>query len=157
MRGRKSAPTALKILRGNPGKRSLPEHEPQPEIAAPEPPIFLSDYARAEWARLVPELLQIRVLSRIDRDTLAAYCDALAEWKEATEEIEKHGLFTTSSQGSEMAHPAVAIRRNAREHVRKFAALFGLSPADRTRIHALPQKEAAQSPLERLRPPLRIG
>ena len=38
--GQRPMPTALKLLRGNPGKQRLPANEPQPEqtIEVPDPP-----------------------------------------------------------------------------------------------------------------------
>ena len=43
MKGRKPTPTYLKLLKGNPGKRSLNKHEPKPALLnkPPEPPPFL--------------------------------------------------------------------------------------------------------------------
>ena len=35
MRGRKPVPTALKKLRGNPGKRPLNDAEPKPDVVVP--------------------------------------------------------------------------------------------------------------------------
>jgi hypothetical protein len=52
MSGPPPTPSYLKLLRGNPGKRRSPP-EPQPELApaCPEPPVFLGEYAKEEWAR----------------------------------------------------------------------------------------------------------
>ncbi len=50
MRGRRPKPSRIKALTGNPGKRPLNSHEPQP--AVPECPSELSLAARQEWARL---------------------------------------------------------------------------------------------------------
>lgn len=45
-RGRKPKPTAVKVLEGNPGKRSLNTREPQPEKKAPRCPSWLEDEAK---------------------------------------------------------------------------------------------------------------
>ena len=45
-RGRKSKPTAVKVLEGNPGKRSLNTGEPKPEKKAPRCPAWLEDEAK---------------------------------------------------------------------------------------------------------------
>ena len=135
-------PTRLKVLRGTARKDRTNPREPKPELATPEPPAWLNADALAEWKRLVPELEALRILTRVDRDDLAAYCDALAEWKEATEDLAANGsLYVETPQGFLQAHPAVSIRRNAREAVRKFSALYGLNPADRSKIHAIPEEE----------------
>ena len=55
MRGRKPIPDRLKILTGNPGRRPIREG-PEPG-GIPTRPDHLSDEARVEWNRVVPELL----------------------------------------------------------------------------------------------------
>lgn len=45
-RGRKPKPTAVKMLEGNPGKRSLNAGEPKPEKKAPRCPSWLEDEAK---------------------------------------------------------------------------------------------------------------
>ena len=45
-RGRKPKPTAVKVLEGNPGKRSLNTGEPKPEKKAPRCPAWLEDEDR---------------------------------------------------------------------------------------------------------------
>ena len=47
-RGRKPKPTAVKMLEGNPGKRSLNTGEPKPEKKAPRCPAWLEDEAKKE-------------------------------------------------------------------------------------------------------------
>ncbi|KAE8761248.1 hypothetical protein FSO04_04420 [Paraburkholderia madseniana] len=48
MRGRKPVPTALKLVRGNPGKRPIPEMEahPSPDVQMPD---WLSPKAKLHW------------------------------------------------------------------------------------------------------------
>jgi hypothetical protein len=60
-----SSTTYLKLLRGNPGKRKLNKHEPQPAIppAPPPCPEFLDGYAREEWERVSGELFHCRLNS----------------------------------------------------------------------------------------------
>ena len=56
MRGPKPQPTKLKILRGIPGKRRLPENEPILPPVLPEPPEFVQGAALQEWHRIAPLL-----------------------------------------------------------------------------------------------------
>jgi phage terminase small subunit len=78
MRGRRPIPTVLKLIRGNPGKERLPqgEAEPQRPDDIPPPPPFLTGHAADEWRRLAPELYYLKLLTAIDTNTLAAYCQA---------------------------------------------------------------------------------
>ena len=39
--GRKTTPTKLKLLKGNPGKRGLNKDEPEPDVRLPNPPSHL--------------------------------------------------------------------------------------------------------------------
>ncbi len=76
MRGRKPKPTSLKLIEGNPGKRSLNKGEPRPAIDIPTCPAHLCSAAKAEWKRLAQMLFRLRVISHLDRAVLAAYCQA---------------------------------------------------------------------------------
>jgi phage terminase small subunit len=64
MRGRKPVPGHLRILRGNPGHRPIPE-EVQPILSEepPSAPEWMPVYARIEWERLAPELHRLRLLN----------------------------------------------------------------------------------------------
>ena len=65
-RGRKPKPTAVKVLEGNPGKRSLNTAEPKPEKKAPRCPSWLEDEAKKEWKRMSKQLEQLGILTEID-------------------------------------------------------------------------------------------
>ncbi len=70
---RKPTPTALKIVRGNPGKRPLPAGEPQP-VRGPLPcPAHVQGRAMREWERVVPELSRLGVATAVDAAVLEAY------------------------------------------------------------------------------------
>jgi hypothetical protein len=49
IRGRRTNPTRLKALTGNPGKRPLNANEPRPEPAVPECLPELNPIARQDW------------------------------------------------------------------------------------------------------------
>ena len=86
-RGRKPKPTAIKVLEGNPGKRSLNTAEPKPEKKAPRCPSWLEEEAKKEWKRMSKQLEQLGILTEIDMAAFAGYCQAYARWKEAEEFI----------------------------------------------------------------------
>lgn len=89
-RGRKPKPTAVKVLEGNPGKRSLNTGEPKPEKKAPRCPAWLEDEAKKEWKRMAKQLEHLGILTEIDMAAFAGYCQAYARWKEAEEFITQH-------------------------------------------------------------------
>lgn len=134
-RGPKPQPTAQRRLRGNPGKRALNDREPTPELAVPECPDWLNDDARAEWKRIVPELVTMNLLTRVDRAALACYCQAWATFKAAQREVDERGLtMTVGEQGFEMQRPEVGIASKAMQQIKAFAAEFGFTPSARTSI-----------------------
>ena len=84
--GRPPKPTAIKALAGNPGKRPLNNNEPKPS-GIPSCPTFLDAAAKKEWKRISKELIEIGILTSVDRSILASYCDAYSRWAQATEEL----------------------------------------------------------------------
>ena len=59
MAGRKTKPTAIKKLEGNPGKRKLNTKEPVPVKGMPTCPEWLLPEAKKEWDRLADLMNQI--------------------------------------------------------------------------------------------------
>lgn len=143
-RGPPPKPTKLKIAAGNPGKRPLNKHEPQPLSRAPRMPTWLSKRAKAEWRRIVPELSQLGLLTRIDLAALTAYCQSYSELEESTRVLDTEGRVCRwpilDKQGVQIgeklkSHPAVQQQRDAARLVKQFISEFGLTPASRTRVH----------------------
>jgi len=146
MRGRKPQPTALRILRGNPGRRPLPPDEPAPAPldAGEAAPDWLADDARAEWARLVPLLTRCGVLTETDRSALTAYCDAWGTWKEASTQIRRFGMVLKTKDGKlPVVSPYVRIAHDSLTQMRAFLIEFGMTPSSRVRVHATPAKKPA--------------
>lgn len=130
--GRTPQPAALKLIKGRaPGKDSAGRDvNPGPAFKRlpPEAPAWLSDEARAEWDRVVPGLSRLDLLKPEDRAALAAYCEAWATFREATETVAREGLTFVAKQGT-LPHPAVGIARAAGRELRAWAGHFGLTPS----------------------------
>ena len=73
---------------------------------------------------------------------LAAYCQSWGRWLEAERLISEAGAFytVTTKAGEKIIrkHPAVLVADQERRHLRAFAGLFGMTPADRPRVPAKP-------------------
>ena len=145
MSGPPPTPTHLKLLRGNPGKRPLkPGREPQPALAAepPEAPDFLSAYAREEWRRVIVEAHRLRLVTPLDVQIFAAYCDAYSRWRTAAETIASmaerdpvmRGQIVKTQSGGAAANPLVWISSSAAKSMLSFANELGLTPVARSRI-----------------------
>ena len=138
-------PTHLKLLRVNPGKRTI-KPEPEPPVAdkPPDPPSFLFDDAKNEWWRVAPELHALGLLTALDLMPLAAYCQACAVGIAAEQAIaimaaedpEAKGLTVTGSAGTRLTNPLVKIARNAAADMLRFAAEFGMTPRARSYLDA---------------------
>lgn len=141
MRGRKPTPTALKIVRGNPGKRPLNEREPKPKQGRPTCPPHLDQTARAEWRRLSKILSDSQVLTLADRGVLAAYCVAWSRWVEAEEQVAIEGEVVKSPKGYPIQNPYLAIANRAIDQMIKIGASLGLDPSSRSRLNVETGKE----------------
>ena len=133
-RGRKPKPTPVKVLEGNPGKRSLNTAEPKPEKKAPRCPSWLEDEAKKEWKRMSKQLEQLGILTEIDMAAFAGYCQAYARWKEAEEFITQHGTIVKTPSGYWQQVPQVSIAQTNLKIMLKFCEQFGLTPSARSRI-----------------------
>lgn len=134
MMGRPPKPTALKVLEGQCGHRPLNQNEPKPESVAPKCPAHLRGEARREWGRIVPELLALGLLTRIDKAALAAYCTAWAEYCEASTKARETGLVIKTKQGNIIPNPFLGVAHTAMGLMHKFLTEFGLTPSSRTRL-----------------------
>ena len=76
MRGPSPKPTAWRRQEGNRGKRAWNHDEPIPPEGVPDCPTHLNEAGREEWYRLVDALVEMRVVTMVDRAVLAAYCQA---------------------------------------------------------------------------------
>lgn len=134
--GRMPTPTAIKVLRGNPGKRALPKGEPRPARGdrAPSAPRWLSEEARAEWRRLAPRLHAVGLLTEVDTQALGLLCEAFAQYVAAKAVVDREGMLLMSEKGNAYQHPATGLMTQARGELMKWAREFGMTPSARTRI-----------------------
>ena len=140
--GRKSKPTVLKLLAGNPGRRPLNQDEPKPKVRLPRVPEHLSEAARKEWRRLGGMLVGMGVMTEADGDALALLCTSWARWLEAEEQLRRYGIVIKSPSGYPIQSPYLSIARQSMAEVRSLLSEFGLTPASRSRVSVAEQKES---------------
>ena len=136
--GRKPDPTRLKVLKGNPGKRPVNENEPKPSVRLPRAPEHLSDEAKKEWRRSGRFLVNLGLVSDLDLAAFAAYCTAYGRWVEAETALKTYGVMVKSPNGFPVQSPYLAVANKAMEQMRSLLSEFGMSPASRTRVTAIP-------------------
>lgn len=132
--GRKPKPTHLKLLAGNPGKRTLNAGEPKPRASIPRCPSHLSPEAKAEWKRMARRLHGLGLLTELDGTALAIYCQAYGRWVAAEQKLREFGPVIKSPGGMPMQSPFLAIANRAIEQVRSLMTEFGMTPSSRSRI-----------------------
>ncbi len=124
----------MRVVRGNPGRRPLPEGEPEPASDLPIAPAHLSDEAKAEWDRTGQQLLELGLITTIDRPALAAYCAAWARWVDAEQRLVEFGVVIKSPKGFLVQSPYLSIANRAMEQMMKVLVEFGMTPSSRTRV-----------------------
>jgi P27 family predicted phage terminase small subunit len=149
-------PTALKLLRNNPGRRPIhPEREVQPPpIPLPDPPAALAGdraaqvEARAEWTRRGAQLTALGLLTELDLPEFIAYCLAWGRYVDAEAQVAKNGEVVTVN-GQIIPNPFRKVALVALKTCRIFWADFGMSPAARTRVQAPKGQARPLSKVER--------
>ena len=99
-------------------------------------PNYLLPEARKEWRRLAPILMNLGLLTAADAVPFAGYCQAYARWREAQDEITRHGSIYKDGDGRIRPNPYIAIANQQMREIKSFAADFGLTPSNRTAMIA---------------------
>lgn len=129
---RAAEPVPLRLLKGrregvDSGGRKV-KLPPAFRRVAPNAPSWLSREAKAEWSRVLPELMRLDLVKAEDRAALAAYCETWASFVDASRLVAAEGLTIEAKQGK-LPHPAVGIARAAGRELRAWANQFGLTPS----------------------------
>lgn len=135
-KGRPPKPTKLKVLQGTDRKDRMNENEPKPiEIKKlPEPPWHLDYYAKKEWERAGPYLIESGLLTHVDLSMFQDYCAMHAHCIRLNKKIRKEGYDFTTETGYMQRVPATTILKDFMAEKQKLANMLGLSPSARTKI-----------------------
>ena len=147
MAGRKPLPTALKLLRGNPGKRPLNRGEAKPTPDTGNVSRWLDAMAKEEWRRVVAELRCAGLLTVVDRAALEAYCQTYARWRWAEDVLRAKGHVYLTATGFLKDRPEVGIAERSLKLMKAFMVEFGMTPSSRSRI-SLPPPDKEEDPFE---------
>lgn len=91
------------------------------------------------WKQIVPLLEAMKVLTRVDRNSLTRYCQTWSRWKKAEMFIQKHGeVYPIKDDSGKtkclMPFPQVAIANKLSATLRGLEQEFGMTPSARSRI-----------------------
>ena len=134
----KKKPTALRVLEGNPSKRPLPENEPHPDITSrvPNAPPHLEGTARKEWYSISKKLYRLGLLTEIDVNALALYCQAFGRYVDAQAQIDAFGMVALTPNRCLIQNPYVGIANTAMRDCYTYLTAFGMTPSSRTKVTA---------------------
>jgi P27 family predicted phage terminase small subunit len=147
MRGRKPAPTSLRRLNGNPGKRGYNHAEPVPPEGLPDCPPHLTEVAKDEWARIAGALYDMGVLTLVDRAALAAYCQAYARWVEAEVRLKETPVMLKTPSGYVQQSPWLSVANKQMELMVRYMSELGITPVSRSRVAVLGGPENTVEPV----------
>lgn len=138
-RGPAPTPAKLKLLRGNPGRRPIPE-VPEPS-GFPLRPDGMSEAAQALWERVIRDYEATGVLTGVDADALRVYCEAVVRYEHAAQLLEESGpLVRGVRQGDLVKNPLHQVVRDNADLIRAFARELGFTPAARSSLVDIKQK-----------------
>lgn len=121
-------------------RRKRRPNEQAVTIARPKMPSNLSDEAKAEWRRVVPQLEEMGVIASIDRGLLIRYVTAWADWLELDRLLQQSSKLIKGQKGNLVRNPVWLLRRDADETVTELARQLGLSPMARMRAGVLHER-----------------
>lgn len=141
-RGPKPQAPALKLVKGNPGKRPIemgvqvePGIPPEPDWKALFPGSRkgvgdLRKDAKREWDRITPILDRQGLLTQLDWAVAMDYCVCIARLLECERVISIEGLEKWGSRGL-MKHPAISSAAGYRAQLKSYIGELGLGPSSR--------------------------
>ncbi|MGG0754256.1 phage terminase small subunit P27 family [Brevibacillus laterosporus] len=149
---RRAKPLELHLVQGNQSrltKKEIEERQQAEERLKPKtnkvrPPSWLDKVAKAEFKRLAKELAEIDLVTNVDVNALATYCDAYSDYVQCTKIIQEEGLIVehTNKAGetNSVPHPLLTKKKQLHDQMRSLAIEFGLTPSARAGL-AKPKKE----------------
>ncbi len=151
-RGPLPKPNVLKLIAGNPGKRSLNLSDGvNPQVEIPAPPKHLCKSAAKEWRRITPLLEELGLISGLDVAALGLYCQTYGRMVDLETAFNSR-VNLKVNEGSNLPEAVVSVSigitpsgyqqqsvitqliRSHREEVNRYLGHFGLSPAARARV-----------------------
>jgi P27 family predicted phage terminase small subunit len=120
-----------------------------PEVAEPSMPKHLSPEAAKEWRRIVPLLLELNLLTQIDRSALELYVRAYGRLQQveralsarqkqlaAKDQDPTEALFQATPTGFLRESVLSKLAADLSQQVDRYLASFGMSPSSRSRVTA---------------------
>ena len=136
-RGPPRTPTSMLKLRGSwrAGRRG---DEPKPPVACPPCPSWLRPEAKKAWRSHSKQLAAARILTKLDIEALARYCQLLAKLREAEAAIAQGAYYVERDADGKIKAiheiPQVARALAYSDALLRLEREFGLTPAARANL-----------------------
>lgn len=152
MPGPPRKPTPLLKLSGSWLADAREKHEPKPASTAPTMPAWLDAEGKKAWKHLVPILERMRVLTEADGYALTMLCVAWSRYRIACDKLEQFGdVYPVKGPDGQVKalkrSPYAVLQIEHAMNVRRMLQEFGLTPAARGRIVALPESKNGKTDL----------
>lgn len=147
MPGPQPKPQVLKQLEGNPGKRKLNRQAPQP-TGNLRRPAHLGTYARGAWDRIIAAMPD-KLYTPVERDLLAAYCEAADLHRRAVLAVRKEGEIAYGEKGAPYQNPWISIQNKQAQLLVTIGGRLGLDPVARSTL-TVPPDDKPKSKFEGL-------
>ncbi len=89
------------------------------------------------------------IVTRIDRDALASYCELFTRWVDANQRIREHGIIVKGKDGIPAQSPYFRISAITFDQMKSLLVEFGMTPSSRARVKST-KDAAAENPFARL-------
>ena len=100
----------------------------------PTKPAWLSPAASGEWDRVADNLVADGLISRVDADVLAIYCETFAEYLDVAATITREGRTSKSPSGRIVVNPAHRIYDKAAARLLRLSSKMGMTPLGRAKL-----------------------
>ena len=138
-RGPKRTPTSI-LAQRNTRPQQARGNEPQPNLLAPVMPDWLLPNAKQAWRYLAPKMERLGILTEIDGNAFARYCQTWARWRQAEEFLKAAGSTTYTDKRLTYTtireFPQVRQSQKYGALLTKLESEFGLTPSARAGLNA---------------------
>ena len=83
---------------------------------------------------MATQLHDLGLLTTVDLNAFAMYCETVSVWVEATKALARTGLVGKTTNGNLIHNPYLSIANRAKRDALRFMQEFGLTPSSRSRI-----------------------
>ncbi|EPY7325283.1 phage terminase small subunit P27 family [Klebsiella variicola] len=147
MSGPPKTPTHLRLVRGNPSKRTINKNEPEPPKGVPPTPKHFDKQGKYWFKRIAEELDAIGVMSQLDARALELLVEAYTEYRHHCETLDREGYTYAvyseddPDEGKEREirmikpHPAAMMKADAWKRMRAMLGEFGMTPSSRSKVN----------------------